>query len=273
MVTTTGRMQMVIYLVDSGQLSERRACQVIGVSRTSVRHQNKRAEQNQVLKTALLAKATQYPRYGYLMLHGLLKQEGLVINRKRTYRLYTACGLQVRTKKRKKLVRPRVSIALPMRANERWSMDFVHDQLACGRRLRVLNVVDDYTREWIGQLTAFSISGQRVARFLNDLLEQRGKPRCITCDNGTEFTSKAMFFWSKDQQVKLNFIQPGKPTQNAFIESFNGKFRDNCLNLHWFRSMDEARELIDKWRLDYNEIRLHSSLNYQPPSVFARAVA
>lgn len=273
MVTTTGRKQIVFYLVDSGQLSERRACQVIGISRTGVRHQSKRAEQDQTLKAELLAKATQYPRYGYLMLHGLLKQEGLVINRKRTYRLYTACGLQVRTKKRKKLVRPRVPIAVPMRANERWSMDFVHDQLANGRRFRVLNIVDDFSRECVGQLTAFSISGQRVARFLSDLLERRGKPRSITCDNGTEFTSKAMFFWSKDNQVKLNFIQPGKPTQNAFVESFNGKFRDNCLNQHWFRSIDEARELIDNWRQDYNEIRPHSSLNYQPPSVFARAVA
>lgn len=152
-------------------------------------------------------------------------------------------------------------------------MDFVHDQLACGRRFRVLNVVDNYSRECVGQLAAFSISGQRVARFLDDLLKQRGKPRSITCDNGTEFTSKALFFWSKDEKVKLNFIQPGKPTQNAFVESFNGKFRDHCLNQHWFRSIDEARGLIDNWRQDYNEIRPHSSLNYQPPSVFARAEA
>lgn len=264
---------MVRHLVEQGWLSERKACRVIGVSRTGIRHESLKPARDQILKEALLQKATQYPRYGYLMLHGLLKQEGLVINRKRTYRLYTACSLQVRTKKRKKLVRPRIPMVLPSRPNERWSMDFVHDQLAGGRRFRVLNVVDDFTRECIGQLTDLSISGQRVARFLNQLIASRGKPRSITCDNGTEFTSKAMFFWSKDHMVRLQFIQPGKPTQNAFVESFNGKFRDSCLNQYWFRSLEEARKIIDEWRTDYNEIRPHSSLGYQPPSVFARAVA
>ena len=264
---------MVRHLVQHGWLSERRACQVIGASRTGVRHQSTQPEKDKTLKAALLTKATQYPRYGYLMLHSLLKQDGLVVNRKRTYRLYTECGLQVRTRKRKKLIRPRVPLSVPERANERWSMDFVHDQLAPGRRFRVLNIVDDYTRECVGQLVEYSISGQRVARFLRELMEQRGKPRSITCDNGTEFTSKAMFFWSREHKVRLNFIQPGKPTQNAFVESFNGKFRDNCLNQQWFRSIEEARSLIEDWRIDYNEIRPHSSLNYQPPSVFARAVA
>ncbi len=207
------------------------------------------------------------------MLHGLLKNEGLVINKKRTYRLYTEAGLQVRTKKRKKLVRPRIAMELPARLDERWSLDFVHDQLAGGRRFRVLNIVDDYSRECIGQIVDFSISGERVARYLSQLIEARGKPRSVVCDNGTEFTSKAMFFWSRDTGVKLNFIQPGKPTQNAFVESFNGKFRDSCLNQHWFRSLAEARDIIERWRQDYNNIRPHSSLGYQPPSVFARKIA
>jgi len=220
-----------------------------------------------------LTKASQYPRYGYLMLHGLLKNEGLVINRKRTYRLYTEAGLQVRTKKRKKLHRPRVPMIVPTRAKERWSMDFVHDQLAAGRRFRIFNIVDDYSRECIGQVVDTSISGNRVSRLLSDLLKTRGKPKSIVCDNGTEFTSKAMFFWARDNQVKLNFIQPGKPTQNAFVESFNGKFRDSCLNQHWFRSLDEAREMIETWRKDYNEVRPHSALGYQPPAVFARKIA
>ena len=162
---------------------------------------------------------------------------------------------------------------LPGRPNERWSLDFVHDQLAGGRRFRVLNVVDDYSRECIGQIVDLSISGERVARYLSQLISSRSRPRHLVCDNGTEFTSKAMFFWSRDTSVKLNFIQPGKPTQNAFVESFNGKFRDSCLNQHWFRSLEEARKTIEQWRQDYNEVRPHSSLGYQPPSVFMRKLA
>ena len=162
---------------------------------------------------------------------------------------------------------------LPAGPNERWSMDFVHDQLAGGRRFRIFNLVDDYSRECIAQIVDVPISGQRVARCLNELMRERGKPNHIVCDNGTEFTSKAMFFWGRDNRVKLNFIQPGKPTQNAFVESFNGKFRDTCLNQHWFRSLEEARGMIEDWRKDYNEVRPHSSLGYQPPSVFAGKIA
>lgn len=267
------RKQVVRHWVDQGWLSERKACQVAGISRSGLRYQCRRPDSEKALKAALQEKATRYPRYGYLMLHGLLRNEGLVVNKKRTYRLYTEAGLQVRTKKRRKLIRPRVIMNLPARPNERWSMDFVHDQLACGRRFRVLNIVDDCSRECVGQVVDVSISGQRVARYLTELLAQRGRPRQIVCDNGTEFTSKAMFFWSRDQHIRLSFIQPGKPTQNAFVESFNGKFRDTCLNQHWFRSLDEARETIETWRRDYNEVRPHSSLGYQPPSIFAGRIA
>ncbi len=165
-------------------------------------------------------------------------------------------GLQVRTKRRKKLVRPRVPMPLPSRAGERWSIDFVHDQLSCGRRFRVFNVVDDFSRECVGQLS-----------------EQRSLPKTIVCDNGTELTSKAMFFWSRSRAVKLHFIQPGKPTQNAFVESFNGKFRDGCLNQQWFRDLFDARRPIDAWRNHYNTGRPHSSLGYLPPAVFAKQVA
>lgn len=150
-------------------------------------------------------------------------------------------------------------------------MDFVSDQLASHRRFRVLNVVDDFSRELIGQL--ISISGQQVARFLNQLIEIRNKPQYITCDNGSEFTSKAMFFSGKETDIKLNFIQPGKPTQNAFVESLNGKFRNECLNQHWFRSLAEARYEIDKWREHYNHVRPHSALNYLSPVEYAKQVA
>ena len=226
-----------------------------------------------LIRARLKELATQYPAYGYLLLHGLLKGEGLVINKKHTYRLYTEEGLQVRTKKRKKLSRLKQLIELPSAINQRWSMDFVSDQLSNGRRFRVLNVVDDYSREMLGQLVSTSISGQQVARFLNQLIESRSKPTKVVCDNGTEFTSKAMFFWSKENNVALGFIQPGKPTQNAFVESLNGKFRNECLNLHWFRTLSEAKYEINLWREHYNHVRPHSSLNYMPPVVYAKKVA
>jgi putative transposase len=160
-----------------------------------------------------------------------------------------------------------------MRINVRWSMDFVSDQLANGRRFRVLNIVDDFSRECVGQLTAISIGGRQVARFLDQLIQQRGRPATIVSDNGTEFTSKSMFFWAKENGVVLHFIQPGKPMQNAFVESFNARFRDGCLNQHWFRDLDEAREEIDRWRQHYNEVRPHSSLGYVPPAVYAKQAA
>ena len=171
------------------------------------------------------------------------------------------------------MTRPRLVMNTPTEANQRWSMDFVADQLSHGRRFRILNVVDDYSRELVGQLVLFSITGQQLARFLTRLFEQRTKPESITCDNGTEFTSKAMFFWGKENCVKLNFIQPGKPTQNAFVESLNGKFRDTCLNQHWFRSIEEAKYEIDQWRYHYNNERPHSSLNYLTPAAFAKKAA
>ena len=187
----------------------------------------------------------------------MLRDEGLVTNPKRTYRIYTEEQLQVRRKKRKKLIRPRVPMAVTTRQNERWSIDFVSDQLATGRRFRVLNIIDNFTRECVGQLTDASISGTRMARFVDTL----GRlPKTIVCDNGPELTSKATFFWAKKRDMTLPFIQPGKPTQNAFAESFNGKFREYCLNMHWFRTLEEARYEIDKWRKHYNEVRPHISL-------------
>jgi len=208
--------------------------------RTAYRYKAQK-NRDDVLRSRLKELATQQSSYGYLLLHALLKAEELVINRKRTYRIYTEEGLQVRTKRRKKLNRPRQCLEVPTGINERWSMDFVSDQLANGRRFRVLNVIDDFSREMVGQLVSVSISGRQVARFLSHLFELRSKPQNIICDNGTEFTSKAMFFWSKESGVALGFIQPGKPTQNAFVESLNGKFRNECLNRHWFRTLDEAR--------------------------------
>ena len=225
------------------------------------------------LKKRMQELATRYPRYGYLFLHKFLADEGLVVNRKRTYRVYTELGLQVRTKRRKKLKRPRVPMLLPTRPNERWSMDFISDQLANGRRFRILNVVDDFSRQCVGQLVDFSITGARLARFLDELGQQVPLPKTIVCDNGTELTSKAMFFWSEKTGTTLHFIQPGKPTQNAFVESFNGTVRDNCLNEYWFRDLNDARQIINDWRHHYNHERPHSSLGYETPFAYAQRAA
>lgn len=161
----------------------------------------------------------------------------------------------------------------PTTVNQRWSIDFVSEQLASGRRFRVLNVVDDFSREVAGQLVSVPISSQQAARFLSQLIETRDRPDSIVCDNGTEFTSKAMFFWSKTKGVRLSFIQPGKPTQNAFVASLDGNFRNKCLNQHWFRTLDEARYDIEQWQRHYNEERPHSSLNYLPPTECTKQVA
>lgn len=259
-------------LVEHFHLSERKACHLVGLSRTGYRYQAK-PRKDEALRARLKVLAAEHTRYGYLLLHGLLKAESLVINKKHTYRLYREERLQVRTKERKKLQRPRLPMEVPSAPDQRWSMDFVSDQLYDGRRFRVLNVMDDFTKEMVGQLAEVSISGRRVARFLDQLGDVRDLPPIIVCDNGPEFTSKTMFFWAKEQGVKLGFIQPGKPTQNAFIESLNGKFRNECLNQHWFRSLEEARQEIDKWREHYKTVRPHSSLGCLPPVEFAKQAA
>ncbi len=266
------RRVVVSYLQSAHSMSQRRACRLASLSRKAAAYQAV-PKNDGALIARLKALGEQYPRYGYLMLHAMLRNEGLVVNRKRTYRVYSELGMQVRTKRRKKLIRPRIPMAVPNRVDERWSLDFVHDQLADGRRIRILNIVDDYSRACVGQLVDTSISGVRVARYLDELLQTRSAPDAIVMDNGPELTSKAMFFWSQKTSIKLNFIQPGKPTQNAFVESFNGRFRDGCLNQHWFKSLDDAKQIIGAWRNHYNHERPHSSLGYQAPSVFESKAA
>lgn len=268
-----GRKRLAGYVQTQFGVSERRVCRILPVSRKAARYQPVRPAQDAPVISRLKTLGERYPRYGYLLLHGLLRAEGLVHNRKRTYRLYRELGMQVRTRRRKKLSRPRVPMAIPSRANERWSLDLVFDQLADGRRFKVLNIVDDYSRVCVGQVVDTSISGTRIVRCLEQLRETRGLPGGIVMDNGPEMTSKAMFFWSQLRDVKLLFIQPGKPTQNAFVESFNGKFRDGCLNQQWFRDLTDARRIIEDWRCHYNHERPHSSLDYRAPAVFEQQAA
>jgi putative transposase len=254
------------------QISERRACRLVGISRTAMWKPLKGRNDTE-LRARLKRLAERYPRYGYPTLHDMLRAEGLVRNLKRTYRIYREEGLQVRRKRRKKLTRPRIPMVIPTRVNERWSVDFMSDQLANGRRFRVFNIVDDFSRECVAQIVDVSISGLRLTRELDWVSESRPLPKTIVCDNGPELTCKAMFFWAKKRSVKLHFIQPGKPTQNAFVESFNGKFREYCLDLNWFASIKDARSTIKSGRKHYNHVRPHRSLGRKPPAVFAKEAA
>lgn len=210
-------------------------------------------------------------RYGCPRLHVLLKREGLVINHKRTERLYREEGLSLRLKKRKKRISVlRVVMPPAARTDQRWSMDFVSDALDTGRRFKVLTIVDDYSRECPAMEVDTSLNGKRVVQALERLAALRGLPEVITVDNGPEFSGKTLDEWAYKNKVHLNFIRPGKPVENAYIESFNGKFRDECLNENRFLSLQQARQIIETWRKDYNEVRPHSSLNNLTPQEFAR---
>jgi len=207
-------------------------------------------------------------RYGYKRLAVFAREKFGPVNHKRIYRLYVLAKLQLpksRKKRRKYRTQP---ITLPITPNELWSMDFVSDRIENGRRLRVFNLIDIFTKECVGNIVDTSIGGYRVARELDKIIEFRGKPKAIICDNGPEFISGKMFDWSQNNGVDLNFIQPGKPQQNAFVESFNGRMRDECLNVNLFNSLLEARAVILNWVEEYNKVRPHSSLNYMTPEKF-----
>lgn len=209
-------------------------------------------------------------RYGCRRLHVLLRKEGLVMNHKRTERLYRLDGLSIRTKKRKKIAGAlRLALPVPTSQNQIWAMDFVTDSMNNGRKFRCLNIVDLYTRECVEIFVETSISGALVARQLDRLKQTRGKPDVIVTDNGPEFTSKALDAWAYQNNVRLSYIRPGKPMENGYVESFNGRFRDECLNEHWFTDMNEAREIIEQWRIEYNTERPHSALGMLSPTEFA----
>jgi putative transposase len=222
------------------------------------------------LRERLRELATQYPRYGYRMLTDKLRQEGRRANHKRVYRVYCEEGLQL-PKRRRKRIRSakRVPLAPATRLNERWSMDFMLDMLADGRRFRVLTVMDEFSRECLALDAAVSIPGMRVTRVLDAIASKRGYPQIISSDNGPEFTGRAMDQWASRHGVRLHFIQPGKPTQNAFIESLNGTFRAECLSADWFTDLVDARIKVRRWQREYNERRPHSKIGRVPPAVFA----
>lgn len=246
-----------------------RACGLVAISRSLYRYQAKGGD-NAELRQRIESIAGQKRRYGYRRIHVLLRREGWQINHKRTYRLYRDAGLAVRRRKRKRIGPfERRPLAHPPAPNLSWSMDFVADGLADGRRLRCLAIVDDFSRECLAIEVDTSITGSRVKTVLLRLAQSRGLPQSITVDHGPEFEGKVLDAWAYESKVRLAFIRPGKPVENAYIESFNGRFRDECLNEHWFFSIAHARAVIEAWRIEYNEERPHSSLRYLTPAQFA----
>lgn len=245
-----------------------RACQLCNISRSSNEYNSKR--QDEPIIQRLMELAQEKRRYGCRRLHELLRREGLVVNHKKTERLYRKAGLSLRVKKRKKLSGAlRLSLANPVRQNQIWAMDFVSDSLADCRRFRCLNIIDLFTRECLRIVVDTSINGARVAKTLDILRELRGLPTTIVTDNGSEFTSKAMSIWALENSVNIAFIRPGKPMENGFVESFNGRFRDECLNEHWFKTISDARNKIEAWREEYNSCRPHSALGMKTPHEFS----
>jgi putative transposase len=270
MVTPTARRLAVGVLRADFPVSLSRACAALGVARSSYRYVSRRDDSP--LRAALRDIAQCRPRFGYRRLHVLLQRAGWRCNHKRVYRLYCEERLAVRRRRRRKLVAScRIVLPVPTRPHERWSMDFMGDTLANGRTFRTLNLVDDGSRECLAIEVDHGLSGQRVARILDRIAAVRPLPKQIVVDNGPEFTSRVLDAWAYQNRVELHFIRPGKPVDNAFIESFNGKFRDECLNQHWFLDLDDARTKIKAWRIDYNEVRPHSALGNRTPTEYAAA--
>jgi putative transposase len=253
------------------QASERRAARLVPIPRSTLRYRSRRDPQ-EGLRMRLRELAASRVRFGYRRLTVLLKREGWAVNAKRIYRLYTEEGLTVRTKQRKRAAnRLRLPQCLATAPNQRWSMDFVSDRFVDGRWFRVLAVIDQFTRECLLLLVDSTLSGEKVAAGLEGVVSQRGVPKSITVDNGSEFASRAMDAWAYRHGIHLDFIRPGKPVENGYIESFNGRLRDECLNVNLFFSLEDTREKLEVWRGDYNLARPHSALGDEAPMAFAVA--
>ena len=257
------------WAVNDKGYSQRRACGLVGLHAKTYRYASKRTS-DEVLRATLRELASQRRRFGYRRLGLLLARQGVRINHKKLYRLYREERLSVRRRGgRKRALGTRAPMAMPQDRNLRWSLDFVMDTLANGRRFRILTLVDDFTRECLGLVVDTSLTGPRVVRELDRIIEHRGSPCMIVSDNGTELTSNAILTWQQTTGIDWHYIAPGKPMQNGFVESFNGRLRDECLNEHMFGSLTEARQIIEAWRIDYNTNRPHTSLNGLTPSEFA----
>jgi transposase InsO family protein len=269
MVGPAAKREGVAHLRAAMGLSERRACSIVGADRTMARYRSCRPPDTE-LRAKLRDLANERRRFGYRRLFILLRREGEPSGINRIHRLYREEGLSVRKRRsRRKAIGTRAPILVEAKPNARWSIDFVHDQFAGGRRFRILNIVDDVTKQCLGAIPDTSISGRRVARELTAIIERHGKPGVIVSDHGTEFTSNAMLAWCRDMAVEWHFIAPGKPMQNGFAESFNGRMRDELLNETLFVDLDDARAKIAAWVADYNLERPHSALGYLTPAAYA----
>lgn len=272
-MTPAAKREAVAHLCVEHGVSERRACHVLKVDRSSVRYKSTRPDDTH-LREAMKKVAAERRRFGYRRIYVMLARQGIHMNQKKLRRLYREEGLQVRKRGgRKRALGTRRPMLLPTKANERWSLDFVSDAFTDGRRFRVLAVVDDYSRECLSLVADTSLSGIRVTRELDALIKQRGRPNTIVSDNGTELTSMAVLKWCQETGVEWHYIQPGKPMQNGFVESFNGSFRDECLNETLFSTLIQARQQITDWRKDYNHNRPHSSLGNLTPIEYAMKMA
>jgi putative transposase len=273
MVTPAARRETVAHLRIAFEVSERRACSTLGADRTSVRYRSRRPS-DALARTRLRALAAVRRRFGYRRLHILLAREGIVMNHKKFRRLYREERLQVRRRGgRKRALGTRAPIALPQGPNQRWSLDFLSDAFADGRRFRILAIVDDFTRECLALVADTSLPGLRVVRELNTLIAVRSRPAMCLSDNGTELTGTAILRWSQETRIAWHYIAPGKPQQNAFIESFNARLRDELLNETLFTSLSHVREVLATWKEDYNTVRPHSALGNLPPATYANRSA
>jgi putative transposase len=271
-VSAPARREQVRTMISKG-LSERRALAIVRMSASAFRY-TPRPDRNVEVRERILALAQRYRRYGVGMIHLKLRQAGLLVNYKRVERLYQEAKLQVRRRKRKKiLLGERQPLVRPTAANQVWSMDFVFDRTADGRVIKCLTIVDDATHEAVAIEVERAISGLGVTRVLDRLALSRGLPQVIRTDNGKEFCGKAMVAWAHERDVQLRLIQPGKPNQNAYVESFNGRFRDECLNEHWFTHLLHARTTIETWRREYNEERPKEALRGLTPAAYAKQLA
>jgi putative transposase len=271
-VTPDAKRKAVAHVVAVHGMSQRRACEVLAVDRSSIRYRSIRPD-DAIERAAMKAVAAERRRFGYRRIHIMLERQGIVMNLKKLRRLYREERLQVRKRGgRKRALGTRRPMVVPRAANERWSLDFISDALTDGRRFRVLAVVDDFTRECLALVADTSLSGARVVRELDAVIARRGRPGTIVSDNGTEFTSTAILSWSQRTQIAWHYITPGKPMQNGFIESFNGRFRDELLNEVLFSTLTDARTQIAAWKEDYNRQRPHSALGNLPPAEFAMKI-
>ncbi|WP_139322898.1 IS3 family transposase [Deinococcus marmoris] len=269
------REHLVQHLQAGYRVSERRACQVLRATRSTFRYAPRRKQDEPVILKRMTEIAQTRVRYGYRRIHILMQREGWRINHKRLYRLYQQAGLNLRMKRPRRRVSAahRAARTDPMNVNQVWSMDFVSDALFNGKRFRTLTLLDVFSRECLAIHVDVSIRAERVVEIMRSVTQARGTPERIQVDNGSEFVSKALDLWAYEQHVTLDFSRPGRPQDNAHIESFNGSFRDECLNTHWFLSLDDAAEKIEHWRVDYNDVRPHSALGNLAPGAFAAQFA